>query len=188
MSSRTVPRIAALNALRTPRLECLRLARSQPQFPTSRTCALFTTTPTRRRAKIPSPDEVFGKDSKAQMRVRLETPEQAAKKREAQLREARMRRTGNSGNTAREASSSFTTYAVGEDDKTTAKAKEQIEAEEYKRRYNDAAGKWLRGMIALPIVIVLGAELFQRMVLGKEQKVIPRGEKVEQASEESEGG
>ncbi|KAJ4246593.1 hypothetical protein NW762_013535 [Fusarium torreyae] len=78
-----------------------------------------------------------------------------ASDREAQLREARVYRA----------------------DKTTEKNKklEKMESEQdYKRRYKQAERSWVKFMVAMPILIVTSYHLFQRLVMGKEQKVWPR--------------
>ncbi|KAL1896704.1 hypothetical protein Cpir12675_002652 [Ceratocystis pirilliformis] len=42
-----------------------------------------------------------------------------------------------------------------------------------KRMYKKAAGKWTRGMISLPILIMSSYWLFDRLVLGNEKKEFP---------------
>ncbi|ROT36325.1 hypothetical protein SODALDRAFT_217358 [Sodiomyces alkalinus F11] len=44
---------------------------------------------------------------------------------------------------------------------------------EYKKAYNRAARRWMAALIALPIFIVTSYVLFNRIILGKERKVMP---------------
>jgi cytochrome c-type biogenesis protein CcmH/NrfG len=45
--------------------------------------------------------------------------------------------------------------------------------EEYNNRYKEAKSKWVRTMIALPILLVTSYYLFERLALGKEAKTLP---------------
>ncbi|KAI7762886.1 hypothetical protein LZL87_008327 [Fusarium oxysporum] len=55
----------------------------------------------------------------------------------------------------------------------TKEEREKAEKEDYNRRHKQLERFWLKFMVGMPIVLVVGYELFQRLVMGKEQKVMP---------------
>ncbi|VZI16470.1 unnamed protein product [Fusarium fujikuroi] len=67
------------------------------------------------------------------------------------------------------------TNAAEEKKKTglTKEEREKAEKEDYNRRHKQLERFWLKFMVGMPIVLVVGYELFQRLVMGKEQKVMP---------------
>ncbi|KAH7251569.1 hypothetical protein BKA59DRAFT_472257 [Fusarium tricinctum] len=181
MSLRTAPqKVASKALLRSPHLEC-QFLRHQPQFPTR--CA-FSTTPKNRRVKIPSPRDVVGPGEKpAKMVVTLTTPEQSAEMekklraqsaklaaaRESQLREARQRRADRLSEEKRRKNE------AEEITKTqfTKEEREKKEKEDYRRRYKQLERNWIKFMVGMPVFLVMSYDLFQRLVMKREQKVPP---------------
>ncbi|KAM0262060.1 hypothetical protein ACHAPA_009423 [Fusarium lateritium] len=165
---------------RSPRLEC-QVAHYRPRFPT--TCA-FSTTPTNRRIKIPSPRDLAGPGEKPpKMVVTLTTSEQSAEMekklraqsaklaatREAQLREARQRRVDRVMEDKRRKNEAEEITKT----ELTKEEREKKEKEDYKRRYKQLERNWIKFMVGMPVFLVMSYDLFQRLVMKREQKVPP---------------
>ncbi|UNI24809.1 hypothetical protein JDV02_010529 [Purpureocillium takamizusanense] len=90
-------------------------------------------------------------------KIAYENGIRTAEVREAALRAARIRRASERG------------------DRENEDARRKQERDEYQKRYNTAARKWVSSIIALPILLVTSYYLFDRLALGHDQKVIPHG-------------
>ncbi|KAK2679015.1 hypothetical protein RAB80_004196 [Fusarium oxysporum f. sp. vasinfectum] len=171
MSLRIAPRKVASSALpRTSRLEYPLLSHRTSK------CAFSTSRPSNRRQQVPSPvDSVKLGEKPAKTTITLTTSEQSAEnaksmveratklaqEREDKLRQARSARLGKLSADADKRQDARENLASSE---RREKAKQ---AEERTNRF------WLKFMVGMPIVLVVGYELFQRLVMGKEQKVMP---------------
>ncbi|CAF3448371.1 hypothetical protein SNK03_008918 [Fusarium graminearum] len=187
-------RVASKALSRSPRLECPSThynTRSPP------TCA-FSTKPTNRRAKAPnSQDSAAPNEKPAKVRVAPTTSERSAvlqqrlqeksanlaRNREEQLREARQRRLDRikeeRGKRAQ---------AEGEEKKELTKEEvEKQKKEDYKRRYKELEWRWLKFIVGMPIFLVMSYDLFQRLVMKREQKIPPwKQAKINKEKEEKE--
>ncbi|ODA79961.1 hypothetical protein RJ55_05559 [Drechmeria coniospora] len=90
---------------------------------------------------------------------------EAAVAREAALRAARIRR------------------QAERNDKELQDSKRRQDNESYQQRYKVAARRWLSSIIALPILLVTSYYLFDRLVLGHDQKVMPKTVPADQMDE-----
>ncbi|KAF5719928.1 hypothetical protein FMUND_4485 [Fusarium mundagurra] len=202
MSLRIAPRKVALSALpRTSRLECPLLSHrtSKCAFSTSRPYNRRQQTPSPVDSAKPSEKPAkttitltTSEQSAENAKSMLEKATRLAQEREEKLRQARAARLGklstNSGKgqdtrenlasserreKARQAEER--TNAAEEKKKTglTKEEREKAEKEDYNRRHKQLERFWLKFMVGMPIVLVVGYELFQRLVMGKEQKVMP---------------
>ncbi|KAF4999016.1 hypothetical protein FGRMN_2742 [Fusarium graminum] len=181
MLLRNLSRNLASRTLARPPLECQ--FRQQPQFLSI--CA-FSTTPTNRRANASSPRDstapgerparVVKTSTTSKKPAEIEKKLQAhaaklAKTREEQLREARQRR-------ANRISEEKTKKAEVEAEETgerelTKEEKERKEKEDYKKRYKQLERNWIKFMVGMPVFLVMSYDLFQRLVMKREQKVPP---------------
>ncbi|KAF4436387.1 hypothetical protein F53441_13276 [Fusarium austroafricanum] len=65
--------------------------------------------------------------------------------------------------------------------------KEKAGKEDYKRRYKQLERNWLKFMVGMPILLVISYDLFQRLVMKREPKVIPwRQAKMKKEKEQKE--
>ncbi|KAL4728350.1 hypothetical protein ACLX1H_005094 [Fusarium chlamydosporum] len=182
MSLRLAPRKVASKPLsRFSRLEC---PSHRCNLLSPPTCAFSTTRPASRHAKIPNPKDLAAPGEKPpKMRVTLKTSEQSAelqqklqeksaslaRDREEQLREARQRRLDR----LMEARKQKEQGEEPEKKELTKEEKEKKEKEDYKRRYKQLERNWLKFMVGMPIFLVTSYDLFQRLVMKREQKVPP---------------
>ncbi|GJN74670.1 hypothetical protein VFPFJ_07697 [Purpureocillium lilacinum] len=60
------------------------------------------------------------------------------------------------------------------EDRDKEDAHRRQEHDDYQKRYNTAARKWVSSIIALPILLVTSYYLFDRLALGHAQKVMPK--------------
>ncbi|KAF5618543.1 hypothetical protein F52700_12063 [Fusarium sp. NRRL 52700] len=201
MSLRIAPRKVASSALpRNAGLECLLLSHrtSKCAFSTLRSsnrrqqipCSVDSAKPGENPPKT-TITLATSEQSAENAKTMLEKAIRLAQEREDRLRQARAARLGklstNSEKTQdiREnlASSERRERArqaekrtnAAEEKKTglTKEEREKAEKEDYNRRHKQLERFWLKFMVGMPIVLVVGYELFQRLVMGKEQKVMP---------------
>ncbi|PNP73993.1 hypothetical protein FNYG_12621 [Fusarium nygamai] len=202
MSLRTAPRKVASSALhRTSRLECPLLSHrtSKCAFSTSRPSNRRQQIPS--PVDSPKPSEKPAKatitlttseQSAENAKSMLEKATRLAQEREEKLRQARAARLGKlSTNSekrqdtrqdqasserrekARQAEERSNTAEEKKRTGLTKEEREKAEKEDYNRRHKQLERFWLKFMVGMPIVLVVGYELFQRLVMGKEQKVMP---------------
>ncbi|KAM0344114.1 hypothetical protein ACHAPU_007835 [Fusarium lateritium] len=179
MSMRNLPRKLASRTLARHHLECQ--SRQQPQFPT--VCA-FSTTPANCRANASGPrDSVAPGERPVRVVKNSTTPKQSAeiekklqahaaklaKTREEQLREARQRR---ANRISEEKTKKAESEETGEKE-LTKEEKEKKEKEDYKKRYKQLERNWIKFMVGMPVFLVMSYDLFQRLVMKREQKVPP---------------
>ncbi|KAF5684480.1 hypothetical protein FDENT_6674 [Fusarium denticulatum] len=202
MTLRIVPRKVAPSVLaRTSRLECPLLSHrtSKCAFSTSRPSRRRQQIPSSVDSPKPSGKSAkatitltTSEQSAENAKSMLEKATRLAQEREEKLRQARAARLGKlSANSekrqdatenmasserrekARQAEER--TNAAEEKKKTglTKEEREKAEKEDYNRRHKQLERFWLKFMVGMPIVLVVGYELFQRLIMGKEQKVMP---------------
>ncbi|KAF5603575.1 hypothetical protein FPCIR_1317 [Fusarium pseudocircinatum] len=202
MTLRIAPRKVASSALpRTSRLECPLLSQrtSKCAFSTSRPSNRRQQIPSPVDSAKPGEKPAnttinlkTSEQSAENAKSMLEKATRLAQEREEKLRQARAARLGKlSANAekrqdtrdnlasserrekARQAEER--TNAAEEKKKTglTKEEREKAEKDDYNRRHKQLERFWLKFMVGMPIVLVVGYELFQRLVMGKEQKVMP---------------
>ncbi|RBR11180.1 hypothetical protein FVER53590_12771 [Fusarium verticillioides] len=202
MSLRIAPRKVVSSALpRTSRLECplLRHRTSKCAFSTSRPpsrrqqipSAVDSAKPGEKPAKT-TITLTTSEQSAENAKSMLEKATRLAQEREEKLRQARAARLGKlSTNSekrqdprdnlasserrekARQAEERSNTAEEKKRTGLTKEEREKAEKEDYNRRHKQLERFWLKFMVGMPIVLVVGYELFQRLVMGKEQKVMP---------------
>ncbi|KAF5542825.1 hypothetical protein FNAPI_9857 [Fusarium napiforme] len=202
MSLRIAPRKVASSPLpRISRLECPLLSHrtSKCAFATSRPSsrrqqipsAVDSAKPGEKPAKT-TITLTTSEQSAENAKSMLEKATRLAQEREEKLRQARAARLGKlSANTekrqdtrdsiasserrekARQAEERSNTAEEKKKTGLTKEESEKAEKEDYNRRHKQLERFWLKFMVGMPIVLVVGYELFQRLVMGKEQKVMP---------------
>ncbi|KAF5629005.1 hypothetical protein F25303_10308 [Fusarium sp. NRRL 25303] len=202
MSLRITPRKVASSALRrTSRLECPLLSHrtSKCAFSTSRPSnrrqQILSPVDSAKPGEKPTKTTITlttSEQSAENAKSMIEKATRLAQEREDKLRQARSARLGKLSTNAEKmkdirenlASSDRRekarqaeerTNAAEEKKKTglTKEEREKAEKEDYNRRHKQLERFWLKFMVGMPIVLVVGYELFQRLVMGKEQKVMP---------------
>ncbi|KAF5600568.1 hypothetical protein FPANT_2295 [Fusarium pseudoanthophilum] len=202
MSLRIVPRKVASNALpRTSRLECRLLSHrtSKCTFSTSRPSGRRQQIPSpvdsAKPGEKPAKTTITlttSEQSAENAKSMLEKATRLAQEREEKLRQARAARLGKlSANTekrqdtreelasserrekARQAEERSNTAEEKKRTGLTKEEREKAEKDDYNRKHKQLERFWLKFMVGMPIVLVVGYELFQRLVMGKEQKVMP---------------
>ncbi|KAF5239097.1 hypothetical protein FANTH_10046 [Fusarium anthophilum] len=202
MSLRIAPQRVASSALpRISRLECPLLSHrtSKCAFSTSRPSQRRQQVP--RPADSAKPGENPAKttitpttpeQSAESAKSMVEKATRLAQEREEKLRQARAARLGKLSTNSEKRQDARENLASGErrekarqaEERTNAaeekkktgltkEEREKAEKEDYNRRHKKLERFWLKFMVGMPIVLVVGYELFQRLVMGKEQKVMP---------------
>ncbi|KAF5665171.1 hypothetical protein FHETE_6787 [Fusarium heterosporum] len=181
MLPRHLPRNFASRILARP-LECQ--FHQQPQLPT--VCA-FSTTLTNRHANSSSPRDATAPGERPARVVKTSTtPKQPgeiekklqahaaklARSREEQLREARQRRANRISQEKTKKAQVEAEEETGERE-LTKEEKERKEKEDYKKRYKQLERNWIKFMVGMPVFLVMSYDLFQRLVMKREQKVPP---------------
>ncbi|KAI1029298.1 hypothetical protein LB504_010848 [Fusarium proliferatum] len=202
MPLRIAPREVASSALRrTSRLKCPLLSHrtSKCAFSTSRPSNRRQQSPSPVDSAKPSEKPTkttitltTSEQSAENAKSMIEKATRLAQEREDKLRQARSARLGKLSTNAekmKDIRDNLTssdrrekarqaeerTNAAEEKKKTglTKEEREKAEKEDYNRRHKQLERLWLKFMVGMPIVLVVGYELFQRLVMGKAQKVMP---------------
>ncbi|KAF4977108.1 hypothetical protein FZEAL_6296, partial [Fusarium zealandicum] len=147
----------------------LKLSRPRSRAPTTRPCAFSTTTPGAARSGPEKTDE----QSDTLMTTAERSAIRAAERREATLQAGRRRR------------------AEEQEQRALDKQREEEDRKEYEKRYKNATRKWVRSIIAMPILLVTSYYLFDRLVLKNDPMLLPLEEEEkgeEEGKDEGEGG